>query len=189
MEKTNSLLEIGPVNIDNIKKYCQEISKDKWEEWQVRQQTSRFVNYYTRTIPFLWTDSEEFTDTVEVQTMNRDSGFHEYVKSYCNFLENYYDGDVVRIILIKLRANSRIRRHTDAHKILIESHRCHIPIITNNNVIFGIGDNEYNLKEGIIYEVNNTINHYVINNSDQDRIHLLIDVLPKKLNVKVLIDI
>lgn len=189
MEKTNSLLEIGPVNIDGMKNYCHELSEEKWEEWQHRQKTSRFVNYYTRTIPFLWTDSEEFIDTVEVQTMNRDSVVHDYIKPYCTFLENHYNGDVVRVILIKLKDHGIIRRHTDSHKILIESHRCHIPIITNDNVIFGIGENEYNLKEGIIYEVNNGIQHYVLNNSDQDRIHLLIDILPKRLGAKVLTDI
>lgn len=189
MEKTNSLLEIGPVNIENIKKYCLEFTEEKWEEWQHRQRTARFVNYHTRTIPLLWTESNEFIDTVEVQTMNGDSVVHDYIKPYCTFLENYYNGDVVRVILIKLKSSGRVAKHVDVHKILIESHRCHIPIITNDNVIFGIGENEYNLKEGIIYEVNNAIDHYVLNNSDQDRIHLLIDILPKRLGVKVLTDI
>ena len=39
-------------------------------------------------------------------------------------------------------------------------------------------DNTINMKEGICYEINNQLPHAAHNNSDLDRIHLIIDIMP-----------
>ena len=58
--------------------------------------------------------------------------------------------------------------------------RTHIPIITNSEVTFTVGGETKFLKEGEIWEINNTKEHSVDNNSDIDRIHLLIDIMPNE---------
>jgi aspartyl/asparaginyl beta-hydroxylase (cupin superfamily) len=54
--------------------------------------------------------------------------------------------------------------------------RVHIPIITNKDVFFKIEDQIKQLKEGEMWEINNSERlHSVENNSNKDRIHLIID--------------
>ena len=60
--------------------------------------------------------------------------------------------------------------------------RCHIPIITNNKVDFWIGNpkqHKYNLKQASLYYLRTgDKTHWVRNNSNEDRIHMVIDMKP-----------
>ena len=52
----------------------------------------------------------------------------------------------------------------------------HIPIITNEKVFFQVGDEIKIFKEGEIWKINNTgKSHSVVNNSNEDRVHLIVD--------------
>jgi aspartyl/asparaginyl beta-hydroxylase (cupin superfamily) len=53
--------------------------------------------------------------------------------------------------------------------------RTHIPIKTNDNVLFTVAGETINMKEGEIWEFNNQKYHSVHNNGDEDRWHLIID--------------
>jgi aspartyl/asparaginyl beta-hydroxylase (cupin superfamily) len=118
--------------------------------------------------------------------MNRESKSHSIIQTYSNFLEDFFGGICIRSFLANLSPFKNISSHVDLSDTLTKVHRCHLPIITNEEVIFGIGKNEYNLKEGILYEVNNTDYHYVNNNSSKNRIHLIIDILQYKYNRNIL---
>jgi hypothetical protein len=100
-----------------------------------------------------------------------------------NKIEKIYDGKVVRAEFIKMPGNTKIPRHVDGGESLYIIRRLHIPIITNEKVIFKVFNNEMNLKEGICYEINNAMPHSVENNSADSRIHLIIDILPNKYNI------
>ena len=90
-----------------------------------------------------------------------------------------------RIRFLKLAAGKSLRRHTDNIDKDIENKkivRLHIPIRTNNNVVFTIYENEedevgqkLNLKTGHYYYLDVTKPHSVSNNSDIDRYHLVVD--------------
>lgn len=43
---------------------------------------------------------------------------------------------------------------------------------------FGVGDEKINMKSGECWEINNSRTHFVDNNSETDRVHLLIDIMP-----------
>ena len=43
------------------------------------------------------------------------------------------------MILAKLAAGDTIPKHTDAGFSLLHCHRVHLPIITNDNVVFSVG--------------------------------------------------
>ena len=90
--------------------------------------------------------------------------------------------EIYLVRLMKLKANGYIAPHKD--KLLNQDViRCHIPIITNPDVHFYIGNKEkkdYYLETGNLYYINAcNSEHYVKNNSEIDRIHLVIDL---KLN-------
>lgn len=90
-----------------------------------------------------------------------------------------------RIRFMKLAAGKSLRKHNDNIDPDIESKkiiRLHIPIRTNNSVVFTIYENEedeigqkLNLKTGHYYYIDVTKPHSVSNNSDVDRYHLVVD--------------
>ena len=90
-----------------------------------------------------------------------------------------------RIRFMKLAAGKSLRKHTDNIDVDIEKKkivRLHVPIRTNDQVVFTIYQNnddkvgkELNLTTGRYYFIDVTKPHEVINNSDIDRYHLVID--------------
>lgn len=100
----------------------------------------------------------------------------EYFQKILNDLNT----DIYLVRLMKLDAGGYIAPHNDGYQFHDRSKmiRCHIPIITNELVFFGINDKKYNLKKGYLYYTRVDKKHWVKNNSDQDRIHLVIDIKP-----------
>lgn len=95
------------------------------------------------------------------------------------YLDNYGQGYFIRVNLVKLLAYSSISEHQDKNFSLAHSHRIHIPIVTNDQVFFTVGDETKNIQVGEIVEINNRRFHSVKNESDEDRVHLIIDfVIP-----------
>ena len=77
---------------------------------------------------------------------------------------------------MNLRAGKDIPKHLDAGDILMYAHRCHIPIITNNDVLFTVDNETIIMKQGEIYEINNSKLHSVNNNGNTNRYHLIVDI-------------
>lgn len=95
-------------------------------------------------------------------------------------LEDYVDGKVVHAEIISMKPNSRIRIHKDRGDMLYLIRRFHVPIKTNPQTFFTVEDERFFLEEKNLYELNNTKYHGVRNQSDEYRIHLIIDVLPNE---------
>jgi aspartyl/asparaginyl beta-hydroxylase (cupin superfamily) len=57
-----------------------------------------------------------------------------------------------------------------------KSHRIHVPILTNDEVYFIIGDARCVAEVGKAYEINNRKQHGVENKGDTDRVHLIFDI-------------
>ena len=108
------------------------------------------------------------------------SEFRRELKPVFDYIADYFgnDGYIVRALFARLAAHGRIDSHTDGLFSLLKCHRIHIPIITNDQVVFSIGGEEKVLGEGEMWEINNATLHAVDNHSDEDRIHLIIDWVP-----------
>jgi len=96
-------------------------------------------------------------------------------------LENIHDGKYARTFFAKLPAGEEISAHSDWQEYLLVCRRHHIPIITNANVDFFVGDETINMAAGEIWEINNSKVHRVVNNGESDRVHLIIDIIPNEL--------
>ena len=96
-------------------------------------------------------------------------------------LEKRFNGISGLVLYTKLASKKAIEKHIDPGFYLSVIHRLHIPIITNDKCIFNIDNNILNMKEGYLYELNNLLEHSVENNGDNDRIHLIIDIIPNSL--------
>lgn len=105
---------------------------------------------------------------------------NESVNAIYEYLENLYDGKIIRGEIIQMNKHSGIKPHVDGGVMLQLGRRIHIPLITNPKVIFEVfGEKKY-LEVGNWYEINNIIPHSVINDSEYDRVHFIVDLMPNK---------
>ena len=108
--------------------------------------------------------------------------FQDELKPLVDYIAKFYqdNGFVVRILFAKLLAGGKIREHTDWGHSLLNCHRIHIPIVTNDKARIFVGGEEKNMQVGEFYEINNGLVHAVENKGDEDRIHLIIDWMPNR---------
>jgi hypothetical protein len=95
-------------------------------------------------------------------------------------IAKYYqdNGFVGRMVFAKLLAGGKIIEHSDLGYSLLNCHRIHIPIVTNEDNVFFVGGEQKNMQVGEFWEINNAGPHSVDNHSDENRIHLIIDWVP-----------
>ncbi|HET6629132.1 MAG TPA: aspartyl/asparaginyl beta-hydroxylase domain-containing protein [Woeseiaceae bacterium] len=84
-------------------------------------------------------------------------------------------GYFVRASLVRLNAGGQIAPHQDLNFSLAHSHRVHLPVITNENVLFTVGGETQHLREGEVVEINNRRVHEVQNGGTDGRVHLILD--------------
>ena len=85
-------------------------------------------------------------------------------------------GEVLaRSRLMRLNAGAQVSEHVDFNYHWYSRVRIHIPIITNSQVMFHCGDQAIHMRAGECWIFDSWRRHKVINNSDQDRVHLVID--------------
>lgn len=82
---------------------------------------------------------------------------------------------MLRVRYMRLNAGGKVPEHTDALG-WDDKARIHIPIQTDKHVYFYCGNDKVNMKEGEVWLIDNYDPHKVENNSETDRIHLVIDV-------------
>ena len=87
-----------------------------------------------------------------------------------------------RAMFIKLPAKKSISPHIDRGYHLEHCDRIHLPIITDNHVSFIINGKTYPMPAGTVSRINNNILHSVENNSNNDRVHLVMDFVDKDDN-------
>jgi aspartyl/asparaginyl beta-hydroxylase (cupin superfamily) len=164
---------IGKVKINNFKNKINNFNNELWNYFDFRQKTFE-VHKETKTIPLIFDTDFRLNNPTY---LDEQQTFKDEFKIIENKLKKIYGkGFIIRAILVLLKSNSQINRHIDTGKSLSICHRIHIPIITNKNVFFEIDNEIKNLKEGEMWEINNSEKmHSVVNNGDADRIHLIVD--------------
>lgn len=94
-------------------------------------------------------------------------------------LESYFDAHVSLVAFHWLKPGQYVSTHIDPGDFFEEHHRVHLPICTHQSIKMIINDVEFHMESGHYYEIDNTLPHSISNNSDVDRIHLIIDLKPK----------
>lgn len=117
---------------------------------------------------------------MDAEVSTKDLRMLDAVEPLISLLEDYHSGKRGRVLLVNLPAGEKIPMHKDSGIYLQLVHRNHVPIITNDKVMFGVGNSLINMKEDNVYEINNHKTHYVNNDGDSDRYHLIIDIIPFK---------
>jgi hypothetical protein len=167
-------------NIDNIVKIVETFSNE-WKLNTSRQdqkdQTHNKTNtYFIRGMDQSWIPYQELKTIALSTSVELLIEINKIIKD----LEVYHDGKCGMAMIVKLFSDAEILEHSDGSPYLSAVRRHHIPLKTNDNVLFFIDNESMNLKIGDCWEINNNKLHKVINKSDQDRIHLMIDIVPNK---------
>ncbi len=87
----------------------------------------------------------------------------------------YANGVFPRVMLARMPAGGVIQPHRDANPAAKWPHKIHVPIQTNDRVLFRIDGQTYHIAEGEAAEVNNMGVHAVTNGGDTPRIHLIFE--------------
>ena len=104
-----------------------------------------------------------------------------YLKSVIETFQEHTTVTLVR--LLKLAPNSVVKEHTDptlgldVEKSVI---RLTIPILNNDEMVFNLNKKPVNMKPGECWYLDLTKPHEVINNVNEERINLTIDMIPNK---------
>lgn len=93
----------------------------------------------------------------------------------------YGPGTIYNIQFALLSPGDKIKWHYDQEIYFSLSQRIHVPLVTCKDVVFHISNRQFNFDAGLIVEINNNQYHAVENNSQNtERVHLIIDYVPKK---------
>ena len=185
MNFDGDLRKIGDIDVTRFAQQAAKITDADWTADAFRQKTNE-VHKQTQTIRLI----------MDEDGRHRDPTYHSSYQTYKELLEpveifirrqfeqtlkakrlrkKHGRGYFIRMILVKLLADGSIPRHVDQGETLAKSHRMHLPIITNEQNLFSVGDTEVHMKAGELWEINNRREHGVVNGGSEDRIHLIID--------------
>ncbi len=172
---------LGNLDITLILKNLSTFTEEQWNEHNHRNADFRAHNQ-TNSLEILWDKNSLKTGLIGAKNKtNYKQLDFDYIRNLLQpiYEKHYGPGYFIRVLLPRLKPGGSIPIHKDNGKSLMEVKRTHIPLITNENIIFKVGDTTKNLKAGEVWEINNGREHAVNNNSDEYRIHLIVDYLPK----------
>lgn len=89
-----------------------------------------------------------------------------------------FECELETVRFLRLGAGATIREHRD-YKLGFEDGiaRVHIPVKTNSQVEFFLNRKRVEMQEGEAWYLNFNLHHSVKNNSDEDRVHLVVDCI------------
>lgn len=175
MNINDTFIYHGYVDVSPIVKIMED-NNLSWDEFTTRQERT-VVHTQTKTIPIIFDKTFNFNHLNKIPTELYPLFEKEIEKIERIINESVKEsGLIIRAILVKLPSKKSIPTHIDYGLGLNIPKRIHIPIQTNEECFFTVGEETKNLKRGELWEINNDKKvHSVENNGDTDRIHLIVD--------------
>jgi hypothetical protein len=180
MKLPGLLFKLGTVDVSKIEEEVNSLTHDQWIEWDLRQNRYK-VHSATESYPLMFSEYGE-----EPKSYNVGSPLWNATQHLISKLETFYNRKVGAAVYVKLKPNTNIIPHTDGGWF-VDTHRVHIPIVTDPGILFSLTDKKFHLEKGSIYELNNLVEHGVENPTGVGRVHLMVDILPDRtVNTAVL---
>lgn len=189
MNFAGNFKHLGRVDIGALRQQVEALTDEQWASYALRQ-TRYEVHRDTETIGLVFDPDFRHSHPTRLPALDV---FHDAIYPALALVAGYYEmsekgkalaekfglGYFVRATLVRLKAGGTIDAHQDNNFSLTHSHRVHLPIVTNDRVIFTVGKEAIALPAGELYEINNRRLHAVQNDSSEHRVHLILDfVLP-----------
>jgi len=99
------------------------------------------------------------------------------VNAFVDELVRGMNGTMGRVVMTKLRPHGTIYRHTDDGLYWLLRDRYHLVLKSVLGSHFKSGGEEVRMKTGELWWFDPTVPHEAFNESDEDRIHVIIDVM------------
>lgn len=181
------LVELGSIAIGALRDRLPALDEGLWT--RDRASRTRFAGERPGDAIYFYNDEPSFAGKLSLAEAaetglvhvlrNADYPLFAEVDAIVAAAAGHFSGcDVLRVQLARLPCGAQIARHRDG-AILARIHRLHVPVATSPGVVFEIGEESFRLAEGVLYELNNVVPHAVRNDGPGDRVHLLIDLMPR----------
>jgi quercetin dioxygenase-like cupin family protein len=179
MDIKERIRELGPVDCADLRDAILAQEAVAWHEHMYRQQEYD-VHRQTESIVLVFINLEVWPDFEIHKEPGWDRLADVAVPVMHGIIQQHYPpgGAIIRAMAAKLLAGGKIAPHSDTHPSFHRGHRIHVPITTNPRVRFMIDGRPHQLQVGKAYEINNQMNHSVMNKGDEDRITFIFDYVP-----------
>jgi len=175
--KTTSLRHLGKVDIAQLREAVLAIPESVWDATNEIKPNKRYkaVNQARHIIFRFITSNQDWRKSADWPL------WQEWRERLLPVMEQatrpygYVRAAYPRVMLARMAPGEDIRPHVDANPAAKWPHKIHVPLLTNPQVGFQIGDTIYHLSEGEAVEVNNLGIHAVRNDGTTDRIHLIFE--------------
>jgi len=177
VEKPTFINDLGSIQINPIKNRLQTLSEKAWSAEDSRKENDFSVFHSTQHIVHRFTRGNETArNYYETNAWHIWRDILEPVMEAAANSYGYAHNIYPKAMFARLKAGAIIHRHRDGAGSNLESHKIHIPIVTNPNAKFIVADKSFHLEEGRAYEVNNIRLHGALNDGEEDRIHFIFEV-------------
>ncbi len=100
-----------------------------------------------------------------------------FASEYVDQLVRIMDGVMGRAVMTKLKPHGTIYPHSDDGLYWLLRDRYHLVLKSANGSHFKVGGEEVRMQEGELWWFDPTVSHEAFNDSNEDRIHIIFDVL------------
>lgn len=174
--KTKAVRRLGSVDIDTLRGAVLAIPEAVWTAENAAKPNKFDVLDATRHIVFRFVDSpRDWRASHDRPAWASWRGHLEPVLAQAVRDYGYGRGLFPRVMLARMPAGGVIHPHIDANPAAKWPHKIHIPLTTNPGVVSFFGGAEHHFPVGEAVEVDNLGPHWVRNDGDTDRIHLIFE--------------
>ena len=185
MNFRDDAVKLGTFNITTLRDRVLTLTDVDWNVDTSRQQTFDahtrtqtikliFDPDYRHTNPTIHTDFAIFEPLIAPLMAHIRSHYVQTLRQR-RVAEKNGSGYFVRALLTRLAPAAEITPHADDGHSLRCCHRIHVPVVTNPDCLFTVGDLTWNMLEGEMWEINNRRIHAVRNEGAAPRVHLILD--------------
>jgi hypothetical protein len=174
--KTDSVRRLGPVDIAALRAAVLAIPESLWDAENASKPNRFEALESTRHIVFRFVSSlKDWRESFDRPLWTEWRPLLEPVLAQATAPYGYAGGVYPRVMLARMAPGGVIQPHRDANPAAKWPHKIHVPLQTNDRVVFTIEGRDYFLPEGEAVEVNNMGVHAVANRGGNDRIHLIFE--------------
>lgn len=174
--KTSTIRRLGEVDIAALREAVLAIPEPLWDAENADKPNRFEALDVTRHIVFRFISSPlDWRGSHDRRLWEEWKPLLEPVMAQATAPYGYARGEYPRVMLARMRAGGVIHPHRDANPAAKWPHKIHVPLLTNDKVVFYVEGEGYHLAEGEAVEVNNMGVHSVTNGGDDDRIHLIFE--------------
>ena len=174
--KTTRVRALGPVDIGALQAAVRAIPEAVWDAENAGKPNKLDVLDATRHIVFRFIDSgRDWRASHDRPAWPEWRALLEPVMAAAVRDYDYARGVFPRVMFAKMRPGGLIHPHIDANPAAKWPHKIHVPLSTNPGVVSFFCGEERHFPTGEAVEVDNLGPHWVRNDGDTDRVHLIFE--------------